>query len=196
MNIIPYSEAMPLTQEADILLFRGKGVMSWLIKRYGSGVHSHVGIAHWDNENLQCVEFREFKGGRSVSLKTQVDNSPFGIDVFRAAKRVDYENDSYVLDDLTKSKVTTIMLKLTGLPYGWRNIWKLVKHYLPFCRLAQQNIKDNNATKIFVCSTAAAYAYRMAYIDPVPYLADSAVTPSDLARSALFEYQFTLQKDW
>ena len=196
MNIIPYSEAMPQIQEADILLFRGKGVMSWLIKRYGSGVHSHVGIAHWDNENLQCVEFREFKGGRSVSLKTQVDNSPFGIDVFRAAKRVDYENDSYVLDDLTKSKVTTIMLKLTGLPYGWRNIWKLVKHYLPFCRLAQQNIKDNNATKIFVCSTAAAYAYRMAYIDPVPYLADSAVTPSDLARSALFEYQFTLQKDW
>ena len=150
MNIIPYSEAMPLIQEADILLFRGKGVMSWLIKRYGSGVHSHVGIAHWDNENLQCVEFREFKGGRSVSLKTQVDNSPFGIDVFRAAKRVDYENDSYVLDDLTKSKVTTIMLKLTGLPYGWRNIWKLVKHYLPFCRLAHQNIKDNNATKIFV----------------------------------------------
>ncbi len=196
MNIIPYSEALPLIQEADILLFRGKGIISWLIKRYGSGVHSHVGIAHWDNGNLQCVEFREFKGGRSVSLKTQVDNSPFGIDVFRAAKRVDYENDSYVLDDTTKFKITTIMLKLTGLPYGWKNIWKLFKHYLPFCRLAPQNIKDNNATKIFVCSTAAAFAYRTSYIDPVPYLADSAVTPSDLARSSLFQYQFTIQKDW
>ena len=196
MNIIPYSEALPLIQEADILLFRGKGIISWLIQRYGSGVHSHVGIAHWDNGNLQCVEFREFKGGRSVSLKTQVDNSPFGIDVFRAAKRIDYENDSHVLDDITKSKIATIMLKLTGLPYGWKNIWKLVKHYLPFCRLAPQNIKDNNATKIFVCSTAAAYAYRISYIDPVPYLADASVTPSDLARSALFEYQFTLQKDW
>ena len=196
MNIIPYSEALPLIQEADILLFRGKGIISWLIKRYGSGVHSHVGISHWDNGNLQCVEFREFKGGRSVSLKTQVDNSPFGIDVFRAAKRVDYENDSYVLDDMTKFNITTIMLKLTGLPYGWKNIWKLFKHYLPFCRLAPQNIKDNNATKIFVCSTAAAYAYRTSYIDPVPYLADSAVTPSDLARSSLFQYQFTIQKDW
>jgi len=196
MNIIPYSEAMPLIQEADILLFRGKGIISWLIQRYGSGVHSHVGIAHWDNGNLQCVEFREFKGGRSVSLKTQVNNTPFGIDVFRAAKRIDYENDSHVLDDIKKSKITTVMLKLTGLPYGWKNIWKLVKHYLPFCRLASQNIKDNNATKIFVCSTAAAYAYRISYIDPVPYLADASVTPSDLARSALFEYQFTLQKDW
>ena len=196
MNIIPYSEATPLIQEADILLFRGKGIMSWLIQRYGSGVHSHVGIAHWDNKNLQCVEFREFKGGRSVSLKRQVNSNPSGIDVFRAANRVDYGNDSYVLDELTKSKITTIMLKLTGLPYGWTNIYRLVKHYLPFCRLAEQNIKDDNATKIFVCSTAAAYAYRMAYIDPVPYLADSAVTPSDLARSSLFEYQFTLQKDW
>ena len=196
MNIIPYSEATPLIQEADILLFRGKGIMSWLIQRYGSGVHSHVGVAHWDNKNLQCVEFREFKGGRSVSLKRQVNSNPSGIDVFRAANRVDYGNDSYVLDELTKSKITTIMLKLTGLPYGWTNIYRLVKHYLPFCRLAKQNIKDDNATKIFVCSTAAAYAYRMAYIDPVPYLADSAVTPSDLARSSLFEYQFTLQKDW
>ena len=196
MNIIPYSEATPLIQEADILLFRGKGIMSWLIQRYGSGVHSHVGVAHWDNKNLQCVEFREFKGGRSVSLKRQVNSNPSGIDVFRAANRVDYGNDSYVLDELTKSKITTIMLKLTGLPYGWTNICKLIKHCLPFCRLAQQNIKDNNATKIFVCSTAAAYAYRMAYIDPVPYLADSAVTPSDLARSSLFEYQFTLERDW
>ena len=196
MNIIPYSEALPLIQEADILLFRGNGIISWLIKRYGSGVHSHVGIAHWDNGNLQCVEFREFKGGRSVSLKRQVNNNPLGIDVFRAAKRVDYENDSYILDDSVKFKITTTMLKLTGLPYGWKNIWKLFKHYLPFCRLAPQNIKDNNTTKIFVCSTAAAYAYRTSYIDPVPYLADSAVTPADLARSSLFEYQFTLQKDW
>ena len=196
MNIIPYSEALPLIQEADILLFRGKGIISWLIKRYGSGVHSHVGIAHWDNENLQCVEFREFKGGRSVSLKTQVDDSPFGIDVFRAAKRVDYENSSHILDDTTKSKITAVMLSLTGLPYGWQNIWKLAKHYMPFCRLARQNIKDNNANKVFVCSTAAAYAYRISYIDPGPYLADSAVTPADIARSSLFEYQFTLQKDW
>ena len=101
-----------------------------------------------------------------------------------------------MLDDSTKFKITTIMLKLTGLPYGWKNIWKLFKHYLPFCRLAPQNIKDNNATKIFVCSTAAAYAYRISYIDPVPYLADSAGTPSDLARSSLFQYQFTIQKDW
>ena len=193
---IPYTEAKKLIQEGDVLLFRGCGVLSWLIKRYGSGVHSHVGIAHWDGDHLQCVEFREFKGGRSVSLRSQVKDKPSGIDVFRAATKLQYENIEYNLTDTVRSKITSILILLTGLPYGWRNIWKLVRHYTPLLRLESQNIKDDDPTKVFVCSTAVAYAYRMAYVDPVPYLADSAVAPADLARSALFQYQFTLEKDW
>ena len=92
--------------------------------------------------------------------------------------------------------VTDVMIKLTGLPYGWKNIWKLARHYIPFARLAKQNIKDDDPMNVFVCSTAVAYAFRKAYVDPVPYLADSAVMPADLARSALFKYQFTISKDW
>ena len=193
---IPYTEAKKLIQEGDVLLFRGRGILSWLIKRYGSGVHSHVGIAHWDGDHLQCVEFREFKGGRSVSLRSQVNDTPSGIDVFRAATKLQYENIEYNLTDTVRSKISSILILLTGLPYGWQNIWKLVKHYTPFLRLEAQNIKDDDPTKVLVCSTAVAYAYRMAYVDPVPYLADSAVAPADLARSALFQYQFTLEKDW
>ena len=71
MILVPYHEAKPYIEEADVLLFRGKGLSSWLIKRYGSGVHSHAGMAHWDGDNLECEEFREFKGGRAVSLKSQ-----------------------------------------------------------------------------------------------------------------------------
>jgi hypothetical protein len=36
MLLIPYSEALSQIKEADVLLFRGKGFISWLIKRYGS----------------------------------------------------------------------------------------------------------------------------------------------------------------
>jgi len=214
MILVPYHEAKPYIEEADVLLFRGKGLSSWLIKRYGSGVHSHAGMAHWDGDNLECVEFREFKGGRAVSLKSQVETHPDNIDVFRAASPVHYWNFTawpenkdkrpvkidYRLKNnaplFTPRDVTDVMLNLTGLPYGWKNIWKLARHYLPFCRLAPQNIKDDDPMNVFVCSTAVAYAYRQAYIDPVPYLADSAVMPADLARSALFKYQFTISKDW
>ena len=196
MNLVPYHEALDQIKEADVLLFRGEGLISWLIKRYGSGVHSHAAMAHWDDDNLQCVEFREFKGGRAVSLKSQVETHPDNIDVFRVADSIFFENEKYYLTEEISNKVTDVIHDITGLPYGWKNFWKLGKHYLPFCRLAEQNIKDDDPTTIFECSTAVVYAYRMAYIDPVPYLAVSAVTPADLARSSVFQYKFTIQKDW
>ena len=213
MIYVPYSDAVEqhLIHEADVLLFRGAGVSSWLIKRYGGGVHSHAGMAHWDGDNLECVEFREFKGGRAVSLKTQVETHPDNIDVFRPSQHVIYDKlnvipetehraSGYSQGDehriIDPNKITDTMIELTGLPYGWKNIWKLAKHYLPFYRLAPQNMKDDDPMNVFVCSTAVAFAYRKSYIDPVPYLADSAVMPADLARSALFKYQFTISKDW
>jgi hypothetical protein len=213
MLLVPYREATLQIEEADVLLFRSEGPISWLIKRYGSGVHSHAALAHWDGDNLQCVEFREFKGGRAVSLERIIEEHPENVDVFRAAKIVQYTDcqdtcpkcgmgwscptdERHDLTEEVAKNISDAMLGITGLPYGWKNFWKLAKHYLPFCRLAEQNIKDNDPTNVFVCSTAVAYAYRMGYVDPVPYLADIAVTPADLARSALFKYRFTIQKDW
>ena len=174
-------------------------------------------MAHWDGGNLECVEFREFKGARSVSLKSQIETHPDNIDIFRpshilhhnqftgwpnneeqrSVKAIYEEKEQInIFSESVAKQVSDVMIDLTGLPYGWKNFMKLAKHYLPFCRLAQQNIKDEEPTNVFVCSTAVAYAYRKAYIDPVPYLADTAVTPADLARSALFKYQFTISKDW
>ena len=216
MILIPYHEAKTYIKEADVLLFRGRGLSSWLIKRYGSGIHSHAGMAHWDDDKLECVEFREFKGGRAVSLKSQVATHPDNIDVFRPAHilhhnqfsvwpetdlqsvKVEYTEQEQIniFSASMAGSVTDVMLELTGLPYGWKNIWKLARHYLPFARLAKQNIKDDDPMNVFVCSTAVAYAFRKAYVDPVPYLADAAVMPADLARSALFKYQFTISKDW
>jgi hypothetical protein len=211
MILVPYHEAEQYIKEGDVLLFRGRGLSSWLIKRYGSGVHSHAGMAHWDSDNLECIEFREFKGGRTVSLKSQVETHPDNIDIFRPARQIhsmnfsgwpanmeayDREEQIDIFNEHTAKEVTDVMIELTGLPYGWENIWKLAKHYIPFARLAKQNIKDDDPMNVFVCSTAVAYAFRKAYVDPVPYLADSAVMPADLARSALFKYQFTISKDW
>ena len=169
MILVPYHEAMNHIQEADVLLFRGKGLISWLIKRYGSGVHSHAAMAHWDGDNLECVEFREFRGGRSVSMKTQVASHPDNIDVFRPVSKIGYsefscwpenednrsvkiecknEDREAIFVPEVANKVTDTMLDLTGLPYGWKNFLKLGKHYLPFCRLAPQNIKDEELKKL------------------------------------------------
>ena len=201
MNPIKYDQAKELIKEGDILLFRGSGVIGFLIKRYTGGVHSHVALAHKDGDVLECVEFREFMGGRSVSLKSQVDSSPLNIDVFRPVKSISYEemdaegNTKLIEKNYTEetaSAMTEDIIRWTGQPYGWSNIWKMFLRFIPGARLFQQNINDDEVAKAKVCSTAVTVALRRNFMDPVPYLADDRVSPADLARSPILQYLFTI----
>lgn len=201
MNPIKYNQAKELIQEGDILLFRGSGAIGFLIKRYTGGIHSHVALAHKDGDVLECVEFREFMGGRSVSLKSQVDNSPLNIDVFRPVKSISYEemdaegNTKLIEKNYTEetaSAMTEDIIRWTGQPYGWSNIWKMFLRFIPGARLFQQNINDDEVAKAKVCSTAVTVALRRNFMDPVPYLADDRVSPADLARSPILQYLFTI----
>ena len=201
MNPIKYDQAKELIKEGDILLFRGSGTIGFLIKRYTGGVHSHVALAHKDGDVLECVEFREFMGGRSVSLKSQVDNSPLNIDVFRPVKSISYEemdaegNTKLIEKNYTEetaSAMTEDIIRWTGQPYGWSNIWKMFLRFIPGARLFQQNINDDEVAKAKGCSTAVTVALRRNFMDPVPYLADDRVSPADLARSPILQYLFTI----
>ena len=201
MNPIKYDQAKELIKEGDILLFRGSGTIGFLIKRYTGGLHSHVALAHKDGDILECVEFREFMGGRSVSLKSQVDNSPLNIDVFRPVKSISYEemdaegNTKLIEKNYTEetaSAMTEDIIRWTGQPYGWSNIWKMFLRFIPGARLFQQNINDDEVAKAKVCSTAVTVALRRNFMDPVPYLADDRVSPADLASSPILQYLFTI----
>jgi hypothetical protein len=205
MNFIPYEEAKGLIKEGDILLFRGVGLIGFFIKRYTSGNHSHVAITHLDGDTWECVEFKEFMGGRSVALKGQVDANPTTIDVFRPLGKISYEelndgvlsvvNKAYT-EEVAKNTVRDI-IKWTGQPYGWGNIWGMLIRFVPLVKLfMKQNTNDDELSKAKVCSTAVTIALRKNYMDPVPYLADDRVSPADLARSPLLQYLFTIEKDF
>lgn len=204
---VPFEEAKSLIKEGDILLFKGSGLIGFLIKRYTDGDHSHVAMAHLDGETWECVEFREFIGGRSVSLKSQVDANPTQIDVFRPLNKISYQevdkesgkvvfiNKSY--DEETAKRTVQEIIKWTGQSYGWKNIWGMLVRFLPLVKLfSKQNTDDDDLAKAKVCSTAVTVALRKNYIDPVPYLADDRVSPADLARSPLLQYLFTIEKDF
>ena len=88
--------------------------------------------------------------------------------------------------------MTEDIIRWTGQPYGWKNIWLMLLRFIPGARLFQQNINDDDVAKAKVCSTAVTVALRRNYMDPVPYLADDRVSPADLARSPLLQYLFTI----
>lgn len=199
---IDYKEAQSLLKEGDILLFRNGGLIGCLIQRYTGGVHSHVAIVHKDGDIWQCVEFREFKGGRTVCLASQVAKCDSCIDVFRPVRSISYDRivDGNIqiigkryTEDIAKS-VTKDIIMWTGQPYGWKNIWNMFKRFIPFVRLFAQNVDDSKIADAKVCSTAVTVALRRNFMDPVPYLADEMVSPADLARSSLLQYLFTIKR--
>ena len=209
-NIISYQEIRNHINEGDVLLFRGKGTISRFISAPSETTYSHVGIASWINGNsntdaglLECVEFREGKGGRSINLSHAVKSQPNQIDVYRPSSR--FEKIAFYNGPKTAKsqwiefdgkKVTHTMRKMTGLPYGWKRIWWMAKHKLAIIRFFVDKSKlmhDELQDIIYpVCSTATSYSFNVHGYDLIRNRSDEATEPGDIAKSALLNYLFPL----
>ena len=172
-----------------------------------TGQYSHAAIASWvydeegDKSHLECVEFREWKGGRAVNLKSQVEAYPGIIDVFRASSpqyTMKYDcasgqihRDAYYFNG---KAITSCMRNMTGLPYGWHRILWLFQFYVPFLRLFKKDSSfDDDAELIYpVCSTAVAHCFSKNFVDLIHLRSDNRSDPSDLSRSPILHYLFTL----
>jgi len=204
---IPYLEAMPLIQEGDLFLFRGQGIASSFIRRASRGTYTHVGTASWVNGTnnppiLECVEFREGVGGRSVNFENELRKHNGTIDVYRTTP---YYNKQFYNDATKKVEnklltfdgkaVTRTMRKMTGLPYGWKRIWWMAKHELAIIRLWYkiEDVMDDklNAVVYPVCSTAIAHAWNTIDFDLIPNQSDEWSSPADISRSSIVSYLFT-----
>ncbi len=75
-----FRQARRQIRDSDLLLFRRRG----LISIAGRGDHSHAAKAAWWDEELFCLEVREWHGGRAVTLESQVRRFPARIDVYQA----------------------------------------------------------------------------------------------------------------
>lgn len=205
---VDYDEAIQHIQTGDVLLFKAPPFPSvgWWIIRYTGGKHSHVALAVNVGGRVYCVEQREFKGGRCVNLKTQVDQNPCRVDVYRpksniTASESSEENDKilikkveYTFTEEIATHIIDTAMDLTGTGYGWQNIWEIFKGYVPVGRLLYRSKNgDDEISKAYVCSTLVTYAYRINFLDPCPNLKDAKTKPADIAQSSLFDYIFTIK---
>jgi hypothetical protein len=212
--ILSIDEARHLIREADVLLFKGNGIFSGLVKKAGEGSYSHVALASWyngsrDSSLLEAVEFKEGKGGRTVNLlsayKSHLENEL--IDVYRVTKpiyKTFYNTESKKVEklavDFNAKGITRCMRNLTGLPYGWKRIWWIAKNKMIglrwFMNIDHMDNDNSNIdlSKIYpVCSTAVAACFSKYGYDLTKNRADEFMEPSDIARSAILSYLFTLK---
>lgn len=207
--LVKYNEAVNYIQDGDVLLFRGTGLISLLIQVAGEGYYSHAALATWtrneqgERERLECVEFREWIGSRVLSLENYVKANPACIDVFRPVPRSFVYVYNCKMRELevhekvfNPKPIINEFRSLTGLPYGWNRIWWLARHHMIGLRLLvdPKSLDDSPSNKDIypVCSTIISHLFSKHYVDLIRFRSDSRTEPSDLARSPLLNYIFTL----
>jgi hypothetical protein len=184
LTFVPYRHARHRVRDSDLLLFRRRG----LISIAGRGDHSHAAKAAWWQEDLFCLEVREWLGGRAVTLSSQVRRFPGRIDVFQT-------NPGNRWPDYDRAGATRAMRRLAGCGYGYWGVATASLLHLPFARLlARADVRDDEfEVRPPFCSQACAMSDRVGGgVDPVSHLADHMTLPGDLARSPFYQYQFTL----
>ena len=179
-----YADVRDAIRDADLLLFRRRNRLTRLIAVAGRSQYVHAAMAGWWNDRLMCVEMTS-GGGRAQLLSNIVARWPGVIDVYQAnaARR-----------RFSRRRALLAMIAITGKPYGWLNLSRAaLLHLAAFRFLAQPDTNDlETSTWPPFCSQAVATAARAGGGDPVPNLADRLTEPGDLARSAFYEYRFTL----
>ena len=185
---VSLADATPHIRDGDLLLFRGGGFVSRLISAAGRSEYTHAARAAWWGRVLFCCEVRELKGGRAVTLESQVRRFPGAIDVFEANP-----DDRWRRWD--RRGTVEYMRRLAGCDYGYRGVWQAALRHLPLWRflLTPESDDKRTADQPPYCSHACAAADRIGGgVDPVPHLSDRLTEPGDLARSPFYRYRFTL----
>jgi hypothetical protein len=188
-KLVRLGECASQIWSGDLLLFRGRGVISRLIGAAGRSDYTHAARAIWWNDVLFCCEVRELRGGRAVTLESQIRKYPGLVDVFAT-------NPDNRWPEYDWQRANRFMQRLAGCDYGYAGLLKAAVLHVPFWRLLVKPELDDVQIADYppFCSHACAMADRLGGgVDPVPHLADRITEPGDLARSPFYRYRFTLE---
>lgn len=199
-------ECKNLLCTGDILLFRGHKFYSRLIAKASEGLYSHVALVGKVEEDfIETIEFHERRGGAIVNLEIYNKIDYRTIDVYRPMPKITLlelcqEEKKIKKRDIefNGNQIVRDIEKLTGLPYGWRRIWWILKYKIGFFRLfadISNTLNDENKQPIYpICSSIIAYAFSKNNFDLIKNKGDEWTEPNHIANSSLLCYLFSLRK--
>lgn len=177
-----YEEVRESIQSGDMVLFSGKGLISWLIKKATRSPWSHVGVAVrvpefdfvclWESTTLSTVPDlftrKPTKGVQLVPLSDRVNGY---------TGKVAVRHLHVLLNESERVKAMAVRRKLRGKPYE-RKPWQLVRAALDWRFSANRR----DLSSVF-CSEGAAEFYMAANRLHEDGKASSEYTPADLGKS-------------
>ena len=157
----------------DILLYKGKGLTSWLIQVGTGSRYNHVAVVVHPGMNLAIESNTGHQAGvRALDLRKLVDSE---IDVVRVKSEFTYD----------PKQVISYLVGHLGAKYDWWGVARLGA--LKLFQLKEQSNKWQKEQDYF-CSELVYEAFKETGLDIVPQVSEADVTsPGDIAASERVE---------
>jgi len=162
-------------KDGDILLYKGSGWFSALIKFFTKSKYSHAGIVCWWNNRLMVLE-AVGKGVIVTPLSKNIKEYPGTVELFFPNK----------ISEAQRKKIISFAQIELGKEYS---IWKLFLYMFTKKDKRDAYRKEN---KLF-CSHFVASTYNYAGYDIVKGTSDSYTTPEDIATSDKISFKGNLK---
>ncbi len=177
-----YDEVRDSILNGDVLMYRGKSLISRLICWFTRSRYSHAGLAVWWNERLMVME----------AIGNGVVVTPLSNNVAAYDGRVEWFTS---VDEISANdRITMVQFAQQELGKEY-DTWKLIQFALMliFGGSVEKRDKLRRSRKL-VCSYYVAQAYNSIGRDLKPNVSDRFMTPDDIANSPKLKRMVALRK--
>lgn len=181
-KIVKYAEIRDQIKDGDLLLLRGYYASSRLFEKLTNAAYSHATIAIWWHDRLMLLQ-AEAVGVQAIPLSIAIGTYEGRCDWYPLRRDTVPEINTKLPAVLARAKA------YTGLPYGYRNLFKKI-----FKKILGIHLHDTPPEAGMFCSQFVAEAFRNAGL---PLLNKEAIDtwPKDIVRSNLVGYGATIAHD-
>lgn len=184
VNELIYDDVREKIRNGDILLYKGRGFVSWAIKFFTRSEYSHAGIAVWWYDRLMVMEALS-KGVIVNPLRRSVGRYKGSVEWWTLKKDFDINNDD-------RKKMIIFAQEELGKDFAF---WGLFLFALVISFVIPLGKKDFlTREKRLFCSLYVAEIYNKADRDLRKGLPDRFTSPADISKSSLLECGGTLDR--
>jgi len=180
-RILRYEEIRDQIKNGDVLMYKGRGLISSIIRWATRSPYSHAGIAAWWNERLMVLEAKG-RGVVATSFSRNIKEYRGDVEWFSCIKEISEEGHL---------NMVTFAQEELGKRHGrLKAIWLGLKTL--FERDMEKRDRLKKESKLF-CSEYVAQIYNSIGLDLKKQRSDRFMKPADIAESPLLERKGTLK---
>jgi hypothetical protein len=184
-----YDKVRATIKDGDVLLYKGKGILSWFIKKLSRSEYSHSGIVAWWNDRLIVMEAIR-KGVVVTSLSRNVAHYHGDVEWRTTKKRI---------PEHRRLAMVRFAQKQLGKEYNFLELIVMGTKIILMKLLNLVLVRLGKEKRIFedervICSQFVAETYESIGITIETKVAPPFIAPADIANSKLFKFKGALKK--